>query len=181
MRFTPSDKLPDVIIIEPELFEDCRGFFMEIYHYEKYKKAGIKDFFLQDNRVWSKRNTLRGLHYQIEKPQGKLIWAQSGKVFDVAVDIRRNSPTFGEWFGMILSEDNKTSLYIPPNFAHGYCVLSDDAEMLYKCTDLYSPQHERCIRWDDPEIAIDWPINNPVLSEKDTKAPVFKEAELPYS
>lgn len=179
MRFIPSERLPSVIIIEPEIFKDDRGFFMEMYHHEKYKQAGIKDHFVQDNRASSRINTLRGLHYQIKNPQGKLVWVLSGKIFDVAVDIRQDSPAFGRWVGINLSDENKTSLYIPPGFAHGYCVLSDCAEVLYKCTDLYTPQYERCIRWDDPTLAIDWPVKGPFLSEKDKNAPCLNDAELP--
>ncbi|MGA1865419.1 MAG: dTDP-4-dehydrorhamnose 3,5-epimerase [bacterium] len=178
MNFIPSEKLPGVIIIEPEIFEDSRGFFMEVYHHEKYRHAGIKEHFVQDNRAGSKKNTIRGLHYQIENAQGKLVLVLAGKIYDVAVDIRRNSPTFGKWLGMILSDENKTSLYIPPGFAHGYCVLSDKAEVLYKCTDLYAPQYERCIRWDDPALAIEWPVKEPILSGKDKNAPYLKDADL---
>lgn len=179
MRFSPSEKIPEIIIIEPDIFEDDRGFFMEMYHLEKFRQAGVREHFLQDNRARSKKNTLRGLHYQIKKPQGKLVWALSGMIFDVAVDIRKNSQTFGRWVGMILSDENKMSLYLPPDFAHGYCVLSDEAEILYKCTDLYAPQYERCIRWDDPALAIDWPVKEPLLSAKDKNAPYLKDAELP--
>ncbi|MFC1866753.1 dTDP-4-dehydrorhamnose 3,5-epimerase [Thermodesulfobacteriota bacterium] len=179
MRFEQSAEIPQIIIIRPEVFEDDRGYFLEMYHKEKFEEAGIKERFVQDNRARSKNGTLRGLHYQIKKPQGKLIWALSGEIFDVAVDIRKDSPTFGKWTGIVLSGENKIGLYIPPDFAHGYCVLSDDAEVLYKCTALYAPQYERCIRWDDPEIAIDWPVKDPVLSEKDKNAPFLREAELP--
>jgi dTDP-4-dehydrorhamnose 3,5-epimerase len=179
MHFTASPTLSGIIIIEPQLFQDDRGFFMEMYHREKFQKAGIKDRFVQDNRSLSRRGTIRGLHYQLGRPQGKLIWALSGEVFDVAVDIRKGSPTFGKWFGITLSGENKKGLYIPPDFAHGFCVLSEQAEFFYKCTDFYSPEHERCIRWNDPDLAIDWPINDPVISEKDAVAPLFKDAELP--
>jgi dTDP-4-dehydrorhamnose 3,5-epimerase len=179
MHFTPSPTLSDVIIIEPQLFRDDRGFFMEMYHQEKCQKTGIKDRFVQDNRSLSRRGTIRGLHYQLGKPQGKLIWALSGEVFDVAVDIRKGSPTFGKWFGITLSGESKRGLYIPPDFAHGFCVLSEEAEFFYKCTDFYSPKDERCIRWNDPDLAIDWPISDPVISEKDAAAPLFKDAELP--
>lgn len=179
MYFKPSPALPEVVIIEPEIFEDGRGFFTEMYHMEKFKEAGIKGHFIQDNRSRSSKGILRGLHYQINHPQGKLVWALRGEVFDVAVDIRRNSPTFGKWFGYVLSCENKIGLYIPPDFAHGFCVLSDLAEVFYKCTDFYSPEHERCIRWDDPDLAIDWPIKNPLLSEKDGNAPFLNNSELP--
>lgn len=179
MKFIPSSTLPEVLIIEPTIFSDDRGFFHEMYHAEKYRKAGITSTFVQDNRSRSRKGTLRGLHYQIRHPQGKLIWALSGEIFDVAVDIRRNSSTFGKWTGHMLSAENKTALYIPPDFAHGFCVLSDEAEVLYKCTDFYFPEHERCIQWDDPDIAIDWPMNNPVLSERDKNAPQLKNCEIP--
>jgi dTDP-4-dehydrorhamnose 3,5-epimerase len=179
MRFIPSTTLPEVIIIEPDVFDDKRGFFMEMYHQQKFEQAGIKDAFVQDNRSLSKKGILRGLHYQIGRPQGKLVWALKGEVFDVAVDIRRNSPTFGQWTSYTLTDKNKTGLYIPPDYAHGFCVLSEEAEFYYKCTDFYSPEHERCIRWDDPQLAIDWPTKEPILSEKDRRAPLLRDAELP--
>jgi dTDP-4-dehydrorhamnose 3,5-epimerase len=179
VKFIPTSELPEIILIEPELFKDDRGFFLEMYHKEKFQEAGIKGDFVQDNRSRSQQGTLRGLHYQWGKPQGKLVWVLSGEVFDVAVDIRKNSPTFGTWFGMTLSDENKTGVYIPPDFAHGFCVVSKQADVLYKCTDLYSLEHERCIRWDDPDLAIDWPVENPLLSEKDAKSPSLKEADLP--
>jgi dTDP-4-dehydrorhamnose 3,5-epimerase len=179
MHFTPSPTLPEIIIIGPELFQDDRGYFTEMYHQAKFENAGIKGNFVQDNRSRSLQGTIRGLHYQLGKPQGKLIWTLSGKVFDVAVDIRRRSPTFGKWLGIMLSSENKKGIYIPPDFAHGFCVLSEEAEIFYKCTEFYSPENERSIRWDDPELAIDWPIKNPILSDKDRTAPLFKEAELP--
>lgn len=179
MYFTPSPTLPEVIIVEPELFQDDRGYFLEMYHGKKFQEAGIKGNFVQDNRSRSRRGTIRGLHYQIGRPQGKLIWALSGEVFDVAVDIRKGSSTFGEWFGMTLTGESKNGLYIPPNFAHGFCVLSEEAEFLYKCSDFYSPKDERCIRWNDPDLAIHWPVENPVISEKDANAPLLKDAELP--
>lgn len=180
MHLTPSPTLPEIIIIEPRLFQDDRGFFMEMYHQKKFQKAGIKDRFVQDNRSLSCRGTIRGLHYQLGKPQGKLVWVLSGEVFDVAMDIRKGSPTFGKWFGIILSGESKRGLYIPPDFAHGFCVLSEEAEFFYKCSDFYSPIDERCIRWNDPDLAIDWPLlDNPIISEKDANAPLFKDAELP--
>jgi len=179
MYFTPSPTLPEVIIVEPELFQDDRGFFMEMYHQEKFHEAGIKDSFVQDNRSRSRRGTIRGLHYQFGKPQGKLIWALSGEVFDVVVDIRKGSPLFGQWFGITLSGENKKGLYVPPDFAHGFCVLSEEAEFFYKCSDFYAPEDECCIRWNDPDLAIDWPVENPVISEKDANAPLLGEAELP--
>ena len=179
MDFRSSSVFPEVIIIEPEIFEDARGFFSEIYHQKKYDDAGIPVNFVQDNLSRSCKGTIRGLHYQLGRPQGKLIWGLSGKVFDVGVDIRKSSSTFGQWFGTVLSGENRRGLYIPPNFAHGFCVLSEEADVFYKCTDLYSPEHERCIRWDDPDLAIDWPIKNPVLSKRDLSCPFLKDAELP--
>lgn len=152
---------------------------METYHQKKFAVGGIDVEFVQDNQSMSTKGTLRGLHYQIERPQGKLVRVLYGEVFDVAVDIRRSSQNFGKWFGILLSANNKRAVYIPPNFAHGFCVLSDRAEFLYKCTDFYGPEYERTIRWDDPELAIDWPIKDPILSEKDATSPFLKHAELP--
>ena len=179
MIFSPSSHLPEVILIEPDLFEDDRGFFLEMYHKEKFEEAEIKGDFVQDNQSHYQQNTLRGLHYQKGRPQGKLVWVLTGEVYDVAVDIRRDSPTLGTWFGTTLSGENKIGLYIPPDFAHGFCVLSEKADVYYKCTDLYSPEHERCIRWNDPDLAIKLPITDPILSEKDAKGPFIKNADLP--
>jgi dTDP-4-dehydrorhamnose 3,5-epimerase len=179
MYFEHSSILPEVMIIEPEVFEDDRGFFTEVFHRKKFYDAGIKGNFVQDNLSRSFQGTIRGLHYQLGRPQGKLIWVFSGKAFDVAVDIRKSSPTFGQWFGTILSGENKRGLFIPPNFAHGFCVLSKAADVFYKCTDFYSPKHERSIRWDDPELAIDWPVSDPILSKRDIYCPFLKDAELP--
>lgn len=179
MKTVPSPTLPEVLVLEPDVFQDPRGFFMEIYHRKKMEEAGIRALFVQDNRSRSRRGTLRGLHYQLGRPQGKLIWALAGVVYDVAVDIRRKSPSFGRYFGAVLSDENKKGIYVPPNFAHGFCVLSEEAEVFYKCTDFYAPAHERVIRWNDPDLAIDWPIQDPILSPKDRDAPVLKDAELP--
>jgi dTDP-4-dehydrorhamnose 3,5-epimerase len=179
MQFKPSPNLPEVIVLEPEIFKDQRGFFTEMHHEEKFHKVGIKEHFVQDNRARSSYGVLRGLHYQIGKPQAKIVWVLSGGIFDVAVDIRTNSPTFGKWCGFVLSEKNKKGVYIPPDFAHGYAVLTKKAEVLYKCSDFYAPDCERSIRWDDPDLAIEWPIKDPVLSKKDAIAPFFKDAELP--
>ena len=179
MNFTPSSTLPEVLVMEPRVFEDDRGYFMEMYHQKKLQEAGILETFVQDNRSRSRRGTIRGLHYQLGRPQGKLIWAFEGEVFDVAVDIRPGSPTFGKWFGLVLSGENKKGLYIPPDFAHGFCVISEEAEFFYKCTDFYSPEHERCIRWDDPDLDINWPVRNPVVSERDAHSPFMKDAQLP--
>lgn len=159
--------LKGVMMIEPDVFEDGRGYFLETYHAKKYAAHGIAGPFVQDNRSHSVRGILRGLHYQVQRPQGKLVMAIQGRIFDVAVDIRQGSPTFGKWVGMELSADNKRQLYVPAGFAHGFCVLSDTADVLYKCTDFYDPQDERGIIWNDPAIAIAWPIAELVLSQKD--------------
>jgi len=163
--------LPGVFLIEPMVFEDDRGFFLETYHEKKYPEAGIDKPFVQDNHSHSCRGTLRGLHYQLKHPQGKLVYVIRGEVFDVAVDIRRGSSTFGQWTGTILSEKNKHQLFIPEGFAHGLCVISETADVLYKCTDLYAPGDEYGILWSDPVIGVDWPVENPVLSEKDAESP----------
>jgi dTDP-4-dehydrorhamnose 3,5-epimerase len=177
--FRSSPIFPEVIIIELEVFEDQRGWFTEMYRSDKFETAGIRGDFVQDNLSRSRRGTVRGLHYQVKKPQGKLVWALSGKIYDVVVDIRSDSPTFKKWFGIILSDENKTGLYIPPNFAHGYSALSEEVNFFYKCTDFYAPGLERCIRWNDPELGIEWPIENPIVSNKDAKAPFLKNAQLP--
>jgi len=163
--------IPGVLLIEPMVFEDDRGFFLETYHEKKYPEAGIDKPFVQDNHSHSCRGTLRGLHYQLKHPQGKLVYVIRGEVFDVAVDIRRGSSTFGQWTGTILSEKNKHQLFIPEGFAHGLCVISETADVLYKCTDLYAPGDEYGILWSDPVIGVDWPVENPVLSEKDAESP----------
>lgn len=179
MIFSPCPILPEVIIIEPDIFTDERGYFMETYHQEKFTGGGLDIRFVQDNQSMSARGTIRGLHYQIKRPQGKMVRVLLGEVFDVSVDIRRSSPNFGKWFGIILSANNKKAIYIPPNFAHGFCVLTERAEFFYKCTDFYNPDYDRAIRWDDPDLAIDWPIKEPILSEKDANCPLLKDAELP--
>src|SRR3546814_4413272 len=150
--------MPVVVLIEPAVFPDARGFFLESWNARRFAEAGIDAAFVQDNHSRSVRGTLRGLHYQIERTQGKLVRVTQGEVFDVAVDIRRSSPTFGRWVGARLSAANKAMLWVPPGFAHGFCVLSEAAGFLYKCTDFYAAQHERSIRWDDPDIGIDWPL-----------------------
>jgi dTDP-4-dehydrorhamnose 3,5-epimerase len=168
------------MVIEPQIISDGRGFFMETWHAAKFAKSGIKVVFVQDNHSRSARGTLRGLHYQIRQPQGKLIRVVLGEIFDVAVDLRRKSPTFGRWAGAMLSADNKHQMWVPVGFAHGFYVTSEVAEIIYKCTDLYAPQHERAIRWDDPDIAIDWPLasgGGPVLSSKDKAGVAYKDAE----
>lgn len=161
--------VPDLLLIEPDVFEDARGFFMETFHAERYAAFGICEKFVQDNHSRSLKGTLRGLHYQLGRPQGKLVRVTQGAVFDVAVDVRKNSPTFGRWAGAILSGENKHQLYIPKGFAHGFCVMSDVADFLYKCTDYYSPEEERGIIWNDPDLGIGWPVNNPLISEKDRR------------
>jgi dTDP-4-dehydrorhamnose 3,5-epimerase len=168
-------KLDGAIIIEPKVFGDHRGFFMETYHCNRYKEAGIAIAFVQDNHSRSSKGVLRGLHFQKTKPQGKLVRVVRGEVFDVAVDIRKGSVTFGQWEGVILSEENKRQFYVPPGFAHGFVTLSDTADFEYKCTDYYDPSDEGSIRWDDPEIGIEWPVTLPQLSDKDKTAPLFKE------
>ena len=169
MRIVETD-LPGVLLIEPDVHRDGRGFFLETYHCQKYQNAGIATTFVQDNYSRSGRNTLRGLHAQVAYPQGKLIRASQGEVFDVAVDIRRGSPTFARWVGVILSGENFKQLYIPPGFAHGFCVLSEVADLEYKCTQVYRPEDEIAISWKDPDINISWPISNPILSKKDERA-----------
>ncbi len=161
--------IQEVLILEPKVFGDDRGFFFESFNQQQFEQlTGIKPDFVQDNHSKSAKNVLRGLHYQIEQPQGKLVRVVSGEVFDVVVDLRRQSNTFGQWVGVILSAENKRQLWVPPGFAHGFLVLKEGTEFLYKTTDYYAPQHERCIRWDDPKINIQWPINGaPVLSGKD--------------
>ena len=179
MRFVPSE-IPDVLLIEPQVFGDSRGFFMETWHAAKFAAAGLDCKFVQDNHSKSVQGTLRGLHYQIRKPQGKLVRVISGEVFDVAVDLRKSSPFFGRWVGEILSAENKKMLWVPPGFGHGFYVLSPEAEFVYKCTELYAPEDERCIRWDDPELAIAWPLlgQPPLLSAKDLAGVSLAEAEL---
>jgi dTDP-4-dehydrorhamnose 3,5-epimerase len=178
LRFTET-ALPGVILIEPKVFGDDRGFFMETYHFEKFRDNGIPDVFLQDNHSRSARGVLRGLHYQEPNAQGKLVRCTRGALFDVAVDIRRGSPSFGRWYGVELSEENRLMLWIPPGFAHGFCALSDGADLVYKCTTLYDAASDRGIVWNDPEIGIEWPITSPLLSPKDAAAPHLRDAVLP--
>jgi len=166
MKFLPG-KLEGVVIIEPDVYQDDRGFFLESYHARKYTEGGLPVMFVQDNHSRSRRKTLRGLHTQLNRLQGKLVRVTRGEIFDVAVDVRRGSPTFGQWEGVCLSSDNFRQLYIPPGFAHGFCVISDDADVEYKCTDFYEPGDEIAIRWNDPAIGIVWPVQEPLLSEKD--------------
>lgn len=174
--------IPDVVLLEPKVFGDDRGFFFESFNQQSFEESiGRKVDFVQDNHSRSAKGVLRGLHYQIQQPQGKLVRVVTGEVFDVAVDLRRSSPTYGQWVGEILSAENKRQIWVPQGFAHGFLVLSDYAEFLYKTTDYYAPTHERCIIWNDPLIAIDWPINGaPSLSVKDTNGLRFVDAEVYY-
>lgn len=175
-----STLIPEVLVIEPKVFSDERGFFYESFNQGNFEQVtGLKLTFVQDNHSKSARNVLRGLHYQIQQPQGKLVRVVQGEVFDVAVDIRKSSPTFGQWVGEILSAENKKQLWVPEGFAHGFLVLSETAEFLYKTTDYYAPQHERCIAWNDPYLAINWPIESmPSLSGKDAQGCTLQLAEL---
>jgi dTDP-4-dehydrorhamnose 3,5-epimerase len=169
-------KLKDCVIIEPKVFGDHRGFFLETFQADRYREqAGITLPFVQDNHSRSAKGVLRGLHFQKTKPQGKLVRVVSGEVYDVAVDIRQGSPSFGLWEGVILSEENKRQLWVPPGFAHGFLVLSDTADFEYKCTDYYDPSDEGSLVWNDPAMAITWPLDKPTLSDKDLKAPTFAE------
>jgi len=170
--------LPDVILLEPKRFGDDRGFFMEMFHAKRYEEAGIAGPFVQDNFSRSAKGILRGLHFQEPNAQGKLVQVLAGAVYDVAVDIRRGSPTFGRWVGVELSADNRRQLWVPAGFAHGFCVLSESADFHYKCTDFYSPATERGIAWNDPDLGIPWPVTSPLLSAKDSAAPRLKDAPL---
>lgn len=169
MQVIPS-ALPEVLIIEPDVFLDSRGFFVETYQAQKYAQAGIDVSFVQDNHSLSQHGTLRGLHAQMRRVQGKLVRVIAGEIFDVAVDVRRGSPNFGRWVGIVLSAENFRQCYVPPGFVHGFCVLSDHAEVEYKCTDYYDPDDELRIQWNDPTIGIEWPIKAPILSDKDRAA-----------
>jgi len=164
-----SGPLAGLLILEPDVFGDARGFFLETWNRARYRDAGLDADFVQDNVSFSRRSILRGLHFQNPKQQGKLLQVLLGEVFDVAVDIRRSSPTFGKWHGLTLSAENKRQFYIPPGFAHGFVVLSDTALFHYKCTEFYSPRDEMAIRWDDPDIGVQWPVKEPLLSERDAK------------
>ncbi|MCA9185955.1 MAG: dTDP-4-dehydrorhamnose 3,5-epimerase [Pirellulaceae bacterium] len=177
MNVTPY-KLPGLLLIEPRVFHDQRGQFCETFQAQRYRDIGIAEEFVQDNYSRSCRGTLRGLHYQLPHPQGKLVWALSGEVYDVVVDLRRSSPTFKQWVGVRLSEKSLQQLYVPPGFAHGFYVLSGAADVFYKCTDKYYPAGEQTLRWDDPELAITWPDPNPLVSQKDSQGSLL--SELPY-
>ncbi|RMH35367.1 MAG: dTDP-4-dehydrorhamnose 3,5-epimerase [Nitrospirae bacterium] len=177
-----STSLPEVVVIEPDVHRDTRGFFLESYHARKYAERGIPAAFVQDNHSQSVRGTLRGLHAQLAKPQGKLVRVIRGEIVDVAVDIRRGSPSFGSWVSVTLSSENFLQVYIPPGFAHGFCVVSEVAEVEYKCTDFYEPVDQISIRWDDPALGIRWPLSEPILSDKDRDAPLLSAwlDRLPY-
>lgn len=175
MKITPT-KIPEVLLVEPDIYGDTRGFFMETWHREVYAEKGLDVDFVQDNHSRSGRGVLRGLHYQLENAQGKLVRVVTGTVFDVAVDVRRGSPYFGQWVGVELSEANNAQLYVPPGFAHGFCVISESADFLYKCTDFYAPQHEYSILWNDPDIGIEWPALDHLISEKDRQGRLLKDA-----
>jgi len=181
---TVATKLPEVLILEPTVFGDERGFFLESYNRKRFKElSGVEADFVQDNHSRSARGVLRGLHFQLDPhAQGKLVRVTAGKVFDVAVDVRRSSPRFGQWVGVELSAENNRQLWIPPGFAHGFLVLSDSADFLYKASGYYAPQHERAVRWDDPQVGIEWPLApgvTPAVSAKDAAAPALNDAELP--
>ncbi len=180
MQITPTD-IPDVMLVQPQVYQDPRGFFFESYNRRSFEQAGIKATFVQDNHSGSRRGVLRGLHYQIRQTQGKLVRAVVGEVFDVAVDLRRRSATFGRWVGVTLSAENMHMLWVPPGFAHGFYVLSDWAEVLYKVTDFYAAQWERTLIWNDPDVGVQWPIPQgqaPLLSEKDARGAALAEAEV---
>lgn len=172
--------IPEIVLIEPKVFNDTRGFFMESFNQKAFNEAtGTAYQFVQDNHSRSGKGVLRGLHYQIQQPQGKLMRVARGRIWDVTVDIRRSSPTFGQWIGTELSEENQRQLWVPPGFAHGFVVLSESADFLYKTTDYYAPQHERCIAWNDPQLAIQWPYaGEPSLSAKDAQGALFADAEV---
>ncbi len=174
IKYTKTD-LSGVLLIEPRVFKDSRGFFMETFHQKKYAEAGIDHAFIQDNYSHSTRGTLRGLHYQLEHPQAKLVYVIKGEIYDVAVDIRRGSPGFGKWTGQYLSCKNKQQIFIPEGFAHGFCVISETADVLYKATDLYKPDDEYGVLWSDPTIGIDWPVEVPIVSDKDKQFPGLQD------
>jgi dTDP-4-dehydrorhamnose 3,5-epimerase len=172
VRTTP---LPGVLVAEPAVFADHRGHLCEAYHEERYARAGIVGPFVQDNVIHSRRGVLRGLHFETGREQSKLVWVIAGEIFDVAVDVRPDSPTCAEWFGVRRSDDNRRQLYIPPGFAHGFCVLSEVADVIYKSTTLFAPEHARGVIWNDPSIGIAWPLADPVLSESDARLPTLRE------
>ena len=179
MKFIPT-ALPDVVLIEPKVFGDDRGFFLESWNATRFAEAGLSFNFVQDNHSRSAARVLRGIHYQLNNPQGKLVRVTAGRVFDVAVDLRRSSPSFGRWVGVELSADNKRMLWVPPGFGHGFLALEDATDFLYKCTEFYVPEDERCVAWNDPEIGIEWPIDGlyVTLSDKDRAGKPLREASL---
>jgi dTDP-4-dehydrorhamnose 3,5-epimerase len=179
VNVTPTS-IPDVCIVQPKVWTDASGFFLEIWHSDRFAQAGIGQAFVQDNHSRSVKGTLRGLHYQIEQVQGKLVRVVTGRIFDVAVDLRHGSPTFARWVGTELSEENNRQLWIPPGFAHGFYVMSEQADVVYKCTAHYSAEHERTLRWDDPELAIEWPLRGaaPLLSDKDAAGLPLRQAPV---
>ena len=179
MQFEPT-RIPDVVVVKPKVFGDPRGYFLESWEERKFAAGGIDVHFVQDNHSFSAQHTLRGLHWQAEQTQGKLVRVVTGTVYDVAVDIRRKSPTFGQWVGVTLSAENHHMLWVPAGFAHGFVVLSESAHFLYRCTDFYAPQHERCILWNDPDLGVEWPLPagaTPILSAKDAVGLRFRDAE----
>lgn len=172
---------PEVLLLKPKVFRDQRGFFLETWQEVVFRDAGVPHRFVQDNHSRSIRHTLRGLHYQVGAPQGKLVRAATGRIFDVAVDLRRSSPSYGSWVGAVLSDENHHMLWVPPGFAHGFLVLSEQADLVYKCTELYSAPDDRAIRWDDPTLGIEWPVPagvEPLLSPRDRSAPLFTDAPV---
>jgi dTDP-4-dehydrorhamnose 3,5-epimerase len=177
MKIVPTE-IPEVIQIVPDIFHDDRGFFMEVFHTGRFQQEGLPSNFVQDNLSHSKRGVLRGLHYQIDNPQGKFVTCLNGEIFDVAVDLRKSSPTFRQWVGVTLRASERNSLYIPPGFAHGFYVLSETADVFYKCTDLYSPRSERTLLWNDPDIGVKWPVTgDPIVSVKDLNGLRLAQAE----
>jgi dTDP-4-dehydrorhamnose 3,5-epimerase len=175
MIFTPSDTLPDVVVIEPDIYDDDRGYFLETFQRERFLQYDLSTAFVQDNISYSKKDVVRGIHYQLRRPQGKLIYSVHGEIFDVAVDIRRGSPTFGQWTGARISSDDHRMIFIPEGYAHGFSVLSDSATVVYKCTDYYAPLDEFGIVYNDPGLDIDWQVKFPVLSERDLSLPALKD------
>ena len=174
-----ESRLKGVYLIKPRIFEDSRGFFYQIYNRDRYQGQGIEVEFVQDNYARSTRGVLRGMHYQIKRGQDKLVWVPEGEVFDVVVDLRKDSPTFGQWDGYTLSSKNKHQLFVPAGFAHGYCVISETADFMYKCSNLYFPEDEGGLIWNDPKVGIEWPIEDPILSEKDQNNPPLEKVVLP--
>lgn len=174
MNIIPTE-LPGVTIVEPKVFGDARGYFMETFNRDRYLAAGLPPLFAQDNISYSRHGVLRGLHFQNPYQQGKLVYVLEGEVFDVAVDVRRGSPTFGRWVGVTLSAENKRQFYVPAGYAHGFCVTGESAVFAYKCTEVYHPETERTIRYNDPRIAVEWPLKNPTVSERDSRAPLLDE------